>query len=491
MPTRAGLILANRAFLDHDAPPGEPAVDSSGGQGGLLAAVRPQIEPWHDGQGSVWIGAGRGPFDREFTDAAGWETIETPRGPVRHRRLYFDGETWRGHYAAVANSFLWPLLHLVRLPLPVIRNYYPAPHEPDAAEWEAYREVNRAFATAALELQGERTCWVHDYQLALVPAMLRTRGYRGPIGFFLHTPFPDLQVAAGFLDEHGHERLRATVEGMLGAHLLGFQSEPDVERFCAAASELCGARREGAFLRHSSGRSRVAALPVGVDFDDVRAAGEAGVLPDDVRTVAGSGLPLVVGLERADFTKGIPERLDAVRHLFDQSRPFAYIGVAAPTREGVAAYTRLRKAIDDGAARAAQAAVQSGGRFLQLREILPWSAVIALQRTADVVFTSSLADGMNLVPLQAIAAQSDLDYDERGIVITGRDAGVAATLSSFGREGLIAVDPLDPKAMVDTLSQAVQGRFRPVSDRLVEAVRSNDAHAWGTRFLSMLEDAQC
>lgn len=490
MPPVAGLLLANRAYLDHTAPPGE-AQSPAGGQGGLLAAVRPVIEPWSGGQGTIWIGAGRGPFDRDFTDSTGWETIASGRGPVRHRRLYFDDETWRGHYAAVANSFLWPLLHMVRLPLPLLRDYYPAPHEPDAGEWAAYREVNRAFAEAALALPGGRTCWVHDYQLSLVPGLLRAGGYRGPVGFFLHTPFPSLRVVSGFLDAHGEGRLRAVVEGMLGAELLGFQSAPDVDRFCEAAEVLCGARREGEVVHHPAGRSRVLALPVGVDFEEVVAAANEGVLPAAVQELADCGLPLVVGLERADFTKGIPERLAAVARAFDAAQEFAYVGVAAPTREGVAAYNRLRRAIDDTAVAAAGSAARSHGRFLQLQEALPWSAVVALQRRADVVFTSSLADGMNLVPLQTVAAQSERPEQERGTVITGRDAGVAAALAAYGEEGLVAVDPLDAGAMVDTLSKAVDRRLRPVSDGLVERVRANDARSWATRFLAALEAEGC
>jgi trehalose-6-phosphate synthase len=203
MPPRADLILANRAYLDHTQPPG--LIAAQPGNGGLLAAVRPIIEPWKDGEGTTWIGVGRGEFDRDFCDERGIEFIDTPRGPLRHCRLFFDDATWAAHYKQVANSFLWPLLHLVREPLPDLTDYYPRPHLPTADEWAAYRRVNDAFALAALEQPRQGTCWVHDYQLGLAPGLLRRKGFPGRIGFFLHTPFPALDVASEFLDEAGRE----------------------------------------------------------------------------------------------------------------------------------------------------------------------------------------------------------------------------------------------------------------------------------------------
>ena len=110
---RTGLILANRAYLDHETPRSAGST-SSGGNGGLLATLRPVIEPWDGTSGTTWIGAGLGQFDSEWTDARGFELIETPRGTLRHRRLFFPNATWQGHYAEVSNSFLWPLVHLVR-----------------------------------------------------------------------------------------------------------------------------------------------------------------------------------------------------------------------------------------------------------------------------------------------------------------------------------------------------------------------------------------
>lgn len=488
MTARAQLILANRAFLDHEAPrwADSPSTASSGG---LLAAVRPVIQPWDGREGTTWIGVGMGRFDREWVDARGYEILETPRGPLRHRRLFFGSATWQGHYGEVANSFTWPLFHLVRADLPRLTGYYPAPQPPSPAGWQSFVLVNRAFAEAACEEDGAQTCWVQDYQLALVPGMLRERGYRGRVGFFLHIPFPSLDVVRPYLSAEVCGRLRAIVEGMLGADLVGLQTPADVERFTAAAAELCGAQPAAGGLELRGRTVRVGAYPVGIDPEEVLAAALRGRVATRVRQARELGLPVVVGLERGDFTKGIPERLRAIAEAYRQGHRFAYIGIASPTREGVEAYDALERQLERDAARAREAAYWVGCPFTQVRASVGWDDVVALQRDADVVFTSSLADGMNLVPLQAAIAQSLRPAEERAVVLAGVDAGVTRVFGGDGRDGLVGVDPLRQESMVEGLIAALEGRPGRISDRLIHLVRERDARSWGERFLGDLEEA--
>ncbi|MEP7217110.1 MAG: trehalose-6-phosphate synthase, partial [Anaerolineaceae bacterium] len=438
---------------------------------------------------SIWIGAGRGTFDHDWVDSEGFELLESPRGPVCHRRLFFDDETWEGHYGAVANSFLWPLLHLVREPLPERTNYYPAPVGPTSEQWAHFQEVNSRFADSGASQFGQPTAWVHDYQLALVPAMLRERSFPGRIGFSLHTPFPDLDVASRYLDGAARQKLGDVVAGMLGADLIGFQSIWDLGRFSDAAATLCGAVAEEGALRFEGRNVAIGSYPVGVDVGEVLAAASEAALPTDMERIADPGLPLVVGLERADFTKGIPERLTAIAEAYRSGSKFAYIGLAAPTRTGVKAYADLSVAIGSAVAEAAIAAQAAGCPFLHTQAVLTWPEVVALQRRADVVFTSSLADGLNLVPIQAAIAQSSKPQSERAVILAGRDAGVAHAFPGFELDGLVPVDPLDSQAMTAALVDALGGLPGRVSDRLVEAIRSNDALAWATKFLTDLERA--
>src|SRR5690606_34274006 len=119
----------------------------------------------------------RGRFDREWTDAGGREALALPGGgSLSHRRLFFDDDAWEGHYVHAANAFLWPAMHLVRLPLPALTGYFPPPATPSDADWGHLVAVNGAFADAALAEARGGSCWVHDYQLGLVPAMLLERG---------------------------------------------------------------------------------------------------------------------------------------------------------------------------------------------------------------------------------------------------------------------------------------------------------------------------
>jgi trehalose 6-phosphate synthase len=323
---------------------------------------------------------------------------------LRHRRLYFDDQTWHGHYAESANGFLWPLVHLVRERLPDRCVYYPAPETPSPAGWAAHASVNRAFAAAALEGRAARNCWVHDYQLGLVPAMLREAGYAAPIGFFLHTPFPSLEIAGPYLSQGGREHFREFVAGILGADLVGVQSEQDAERLRWAATQLGLATMDGDHLRVGSRRVCLGTYPVGIDTDEVLAAAEEETRPGVTQELRERGLPLVLGLERADFTKGIPERFAAIEALFRQGG--SRISGWRHRRARVPGYETLGPFIKAAAARCEAAARDAGGSFQHVEESISWNDVVALQREADVVFTSSLADGLNLVPLQAAIAQS-------------------------------------------------------------------------------------
>ncbi len=478
MSTLSGLILANRSYLDHSTPRRDDYVPTPGA-GGLVAALHSVIEAWGPGRGTTWIGAGRGEFDREWCDPDGYELLETPRGPLRHRRLFFDETRWSAHYDAVSNSFLWPLLHLSHQPLPDLTGYFPAPVTPSASEWRAYRAINSAFADSAVTERDARICWIHDYQLALTPTDLRAKLFQGRIGFFLHTPFPDLEIARKYLDTAGLLFFVEWLEGMLGADLVGFQTESNLVRFEIAATTLCGFVPVAGGLQRGTRFVSTGVFPVSIDPSEVDEAHSDVAFLNERHE-----LPLVVGLERCDYTKGIPERLVAVADAFRMGSRFHYLGVAAPTREAVSAYQSLARTIETAAADVTVAAKEAGGRFTQVRRQSDWNNVVGLLRSADVVLTSSLADGMNLVPIQAIIAQSNRPAAERAVVFTGENAGVATV--GQRHEGLARIDPFDREAFAIAISRAVNGELPRVSDALVSRVRRKDAAAWAMGFLDAL-----
>lgn len=473
------IILANRAYLDHDAPPGQPAPARV--SGGLVAALAPVV-----GSGTLWIGAGRGRFDREFVDREGFEELRTPRGALRHRRLFFEEEIWRGHYAEAANGFLWPLLHLVR-PFPRLTSYFPVPCTPSAAAWAQHEAVAAAFAEAALSAQGERV-WVHDYQLGLVPGLLRERGFTGMLGFFLHTPFPNLAAVREVCDDGAIERFGRWLRSLFASDLVGVQSPADAMRLYEAAVELLGAEALGdGRLRLTGHVVAVEPIPVGVNAEDVEAhRGEPE--PAWLAELRARGLPLVVALERADYTKGIPERLRAVAAAYARGARFVHVAFEAPTRAGVPAYERLRQELAGATDAARRAAEAARAAFLEEERALPWHEVVALLRTADVVLAPSLADGMNLVPLQAVVAQGPKEPSRRATVLVGRDAGAASVYAGRETDGFVPVDPLDTERFASEIIEALDGRPGRISDRLVAEVRRNDARTWARRFLNRLEE---
>lgn len=492
MEPRAGLILANRAYLDHSLPPGSAEPPSPPG-GGLVAALRAAVAPGVSTRDTVWIGAGRGEADRAHVDDSGREIIATARGPLQHRRLFFDDRTWASHYAAVSNEFLWPLLHLGQRDLPEVTDYYPRPALPGDNDWIAYERVNRAFSAAAMEENPGRTAWVHDYQLALVPGLLRQSGFRDPIGFFLHTPFPSIEIAARYLPSAEVRMFRAWCEGMLGADLIAFQTEEDVERFRVAAVEFGAVLRVDG-LSFGDRQVELRAIPVGIDVaapGQETSGGMSTVLAEAVGLARIRDLRLVVALERADYTKGIPERHRALADAARRGVRFAYLGISAPTRAGVAGYDKLGKVIADSAAMAGDIIRLAGGSFDYRQVSVNWSDVVGLLSEADVVFTASLADGMNLVPLQAAVAQSQRPRMERGTIMSGRGAGVSSAYRDMERDGLISVDPLDMEQTTETLIAAIEGRLDRTSDRLVAAVNRKSAQAWATEFLGELEGTRC
>jgi trehalose-6-phosphate synthase len=334
-------------------------------------------------------------------------------------------------------------------------------------------------------------CWIHDYQLGLVPSMLRKRSYGKPIGFFLHTPFPEVGLARRYLDERGMACFREFVHGILGADLVGVQTAGDAERLRDAALALGLASSRGSHLGVGGRSVRVGVHPVGIDPGDVLEEVETAREPARVAAARARGLPVVLGLERADFTKGIPERFAAVEAAFRGGARFAYLGVASPTREGVPGYETLGTVIARAADRCIAAAEASGGSFHYAEESISWPEVVALLREADVLFTSSLADGLNLVPLQAAVAQSRSPAAGRGVIITGRDAGVSHAFAGFEQDGLVPVDPLQQQTMADVLISALAGEPGRISDRLIEAVRAGDARRWASAFLAELEGGSC
>lgn len=376
------------------------------------------------------------------------------------------------YYEGFSNGVLWPLFHylLDKVRLDADR------------DWEAYRTVNERFAEAVLrEAEDGDTVWVHDYQLMLLPSLLRERRPGLRIGFFLHIPFPAAEV---FRILPWREQV---LGGLLGADLVGFHTQAYRAHFATAAAQVLGADVVQGGLRYGGRFVRTGAFGIGIDAEAFRAAAASpGVQArvEQLRRDAGDRA-LVLGIDRLDYTKGIPRRLLAVERLLERhpemKERVLFLQVAVPSRERVDAYAQYRRTVDELVGRI-NGAHGSPTRLPVhlLHQGVPFEELVALYRAADVMLVTPLRDGMNLVAKEFCATRVEDD----GVLVLSEFAGAAVSL----REAVL-VNPYDIGAMAEAIHRAL---CMPASERgtrmraLRRRVGGQDVHRWAAAFLEAL-----
>ena len=355
----------------------------------------------------------------------------------RSRPVFIAQDDIEGFYQSFSNQTLWPLLHN-RLD----RTRF------EVGGWSGFHAANSAFCAAILKVATEDdVVWVHDYQLSLVPQMLRTLGAKFPIGFFLHTPFPPA-------DTFRHLPQRAAMlEGILGADLVGFQSHEYAGHFRQASVRLVGASccDEGLQLRDRF--IDVATLPIGIDPQEIRElAGSRGARQElSTLQTTYAGRKIIAGVDRFDYTKGIPEKLRAFEALLERyprlRQRVVLIQVTQPSRTTVGEYQQLKREVDELVGRI-------NGRFgsssfmpvVHVNQTMSRERIVGLYRAADYALVTPLADGMNLVALEYVAARGD----RGGILILSEFTGAAQFLS-----GARLVNPHDSVRTADILAECL------------------------------------
>lgn len=434
--------------------------------GGLVAALEPALRA----RGGTWLGwSGRTVVKPAATgfglDEAALPALAWLDLPDAWIRRYYDG---------LCNGALWPLLHS-----------FPGRMRFAREDWEAYREVNAAFAEAAGRLVGpEDTVWVHDYHLLLLGERLRDRGHEGPIGLFLHVPFPSPDMF--FLLPWGEEILRA----LLAVDLLGFHTPGYVTNFLMCVASIEGVRVGEGLVEYRGRRIRVGAFPIGIIPDQFQSAPEASAAQDIerlMRAIAPSRL--VLGVDRLDYTKGIPERISAFARLLHRHpewrRHASLVQVSVPSRSDVPAYAEQRQRIE-------QAVGRTNGEYgdtdwvpvRYLYRSYGRSQLSQMYRAAAVGYVTPLRDGMNLVAKEYVAAQDPADP---GVLLLSRFAGAAIEL-----DAAVLTNPWD----VDTLAEDLDRSLRMEIDerrerhaRLLVSVSRTTALTWAEDFLAALADA--
>lgn len=457
------LVVSNRLPNVERTPGQTDEHDRKRNVGGLVAALGPAMEKYH----GLWLGWSGQTTEQDETGDAELDEESSPA----LARLDFPANWYDSYYNGFSNRILWPLFHT-----------FPRYVSFTDMDWECYRHVNQAFAEAAVKLVSPQTpVWLHDYHLLMAGHYLRQLGHRGPLGLFLHIPFPGPDLF-GLLP--WDEQL---LDAMLDLDLIGFQTERDVDNFRHTIAGLSPARASGRAVEHRGRHTRVGAFPIGTTpelFQEPAGPEIAEEALALLRAIAPSRL--ILGVDRLDYTKGIPERLEAFEYLlahYPQWRGrVALVQISVPSREDVPEYREQRQRIENIVGRVNGAYGEATWvpiRYLY-RSYSP-GQLAELYRAADVGYVTPLRDGMNLVAKEYVAAQ---DPAAPGVLVLSKFAGAAAELSDA-----ILTNPWHPEGIARDLDRALQMDLAERQERhrrLLAVVTRNTAVSWAEDFLQAL-----
>ena len=467
------VIAANRLPVDrHVAPDGTTTWRTS--PGGLVTAMESVMRD----REAAWVGwAGfPGEAPEPFDD-----------GSLRLHPVALSAEDVVDYYEGFSNDTLWPLYHDVIVPPTFHRSW-----------WNTYHEVNDRFAAAIAEVAAEgATVWVHDYQLQLVPALLRDRRPDLRIGWFNHIPFPPVELFAQL-------PWRALVlRGLLGADFLGFQRPDDARNFMRSCRSVLGTTNRGDVV-HWQGAdddrlgaaprsARAASVPISIDASGFQELAESPAVREravEIRESLGNPEVVLLGVDRLDYTKGIRHRLRAIGELFEDGEiappEVTFVQVATPSRERVEAYRTLREQIEGMVGRINGDFSHLGDTAIHyLHQSYGRDEMAALFQVADVMLVTPLRDGMNLVAKEYVTARGAADGG--GALVLSEFTGAAEEMRSA-----YLCNPHDITGLKNTILRAIRDSPEEKRRRMTalrRRVRTHDVQRWADDFLKALEAA--
>jgi trehalose 6-phosphate synthase len=467
---RLFVVVSNREPYVHTLSGG--AVEWHRPVSGLTEALDPVLRA----SGGTWIAQGAGDADRQVVD--NHDRVEVPPDSPAYtlRRVWLKDEEIAGFYLGFANGALWPLCHITFTP-PVFRD----------DDWKTYQRVNEIFADAVLQEIGDRRAvvLVQDYHFALLPRYLKKRNPHLTVGQFWHIPWPPYEV---FRTCPWHGEI---LEGMLGNDLLGFHTRSFCRNFIESSERSlgAGANRNKLTVTRQSKSTCVEPFPISVDFDAI--SGQAGTeavgkeMASLRREYHLDGKFIGVGMDRLDYTKGIPEKLRALDGLLRDYPEYrgmvVFIEAGMPSRTGIAAYQDIRRKIDD-LTESINARYGAGA----YRPVIPMNRQLApvtlhaLRRLAHFCVISSLHDGMNLVAKEYVSARSDGD----GVLVLSRFTGAAEEL----RDALL-INPYNIGEFTRKIKEAIEmpeiERRRRMRN-MRQTIAENNIYRWGASIVSRL-----
>lgn len=458
---RQFVIVSNREPYCHDRGP--DGIEVSRPAGGLTAALDPVLQSL----GGTWVAWGSGSADRQVVDDD--DTIRVPPEDPSYdlRRVWLEDEDVDGYYYGFSNQVLWPLCHSL-----------PSKVEYDPTFWETYRDVNDQFAAAVADTveSEDAVVWLQDYHFGLAPRLVRDRlGDDVTLAHFWHIPWPPWDVFQRC--PHGPELLTA----LLSNDLLGFHTSLDVQQFGHCAKEMVDAEydEQASTVTYDGHTTVLRAAPIQIDAKPVaeRARSDAATAfwtdlaeEHDLDDVA-----VLLGVDRLDYTKGIPQRLDALELLWEEypslQGEISYVQKGSESRSEIPAYAGLQ---DEVQSRIEEINERFGTDDWQpivyFTEHLSLTELNGLYRHADVALVTPVRDGLNLVAKEFVAGTKD------GVLVLSDAAGVADELGEYA----LSVTPMDVAVFTERIKEALdlppEGRIRHTSalKSIVGATHSED-----------------
>ena len=458
------MVISNRLPVSiAKGEDGNPVARPS--SGGLVTALRPVLAR----RGGSWMGWA-GICDHPKEELQG--LLPNGEEEFRLRAIPLSAQERDEYYLGFSNQVLWPLFH----DFPSLTDFQPQ-------HWDRFRSVNRKFAAHLNKAGSGGSLWVHDYHLLLLGKALRLQGYDQITGFFLHTPFPPPDVLS---ELRCHKEI---LEGLLSYDLVSFQTERDRRNFQNSVSDLMEPSRQGGSRVARRPKPVIASHPISVDFDEWSKGAAEGRVTERVREIReslGDVSHLLLGVDRLDYTKGVPAKLRGLRealHRYPELRGnVRLVQLLIPSREGIPAYQH-EKALIERLAGEVNAEFRCPGWEPVKLIHGEWdrNELMAHYRAADVALVTSLRDGMNLVAKEFCASR----VEEPGSLILSKRAGAASQLSA----GAYLVDPEDEEELAQALRKAISaplGETRYRMEKMRRNVMEEDVHWWAESFLQTL-----
>lgn len=456
------VIIANRLPVTITKREGKLALHSS--TGGLATG----LGSFYREKKGVWLGW-PGMASQNLRGLEG--RVSSRLEELDCRPVFLTRHQVENFYYGFSNKTLWPLFH-----------YFVQYTTFDNRLWEAYKRANHHYCEAAIKVATEEdTIWIHDYQLLLLPGMIREKLPKVTIGFFLHIPFPSFEI---FRLLPWREEI---MEGLLGADLIGFHTYDYVRHFLSSVRHLLGYDHNLGLITTKDRMVKVDTFPIGIDFLRFFRAAELPEVKNEIQRMKRriGNRKVILSVDRLDYTKGILQRLDAF-DLFLEKYPqyrekVTLVLVAVPSRTKVDQYMRLKREVDERIGRInGRYGTLGWSPILYLYRSLPFPTLTALYNLAQVALVTPLRDGMNLVAKEYVACKRD----NLGVLVLSEMSGAAREMGEA-----IMVNPHNLKEVANALKTALEmeeEEQRERSLRMKERLRRYDVRRWAGEFLEKL-----